>query len=62
MWTRNRKCKTLPSILQEVRTTKEGVEEKGGERNIRTEILLGDPKVVKETLEFMEKTGQFNFD
>ena len=35
---------------------------KVGRRNMRTENLLGDPKLVKETLEFVEKTGRFNFD
>jgi hypothetical protein len=34
---------------------------KVGARNMRTEILLGDPKLVKDTLEFVEKIGQFNF-
>ena len=32
-----------------------------GARNMRTERLLGDPKLVKETLEYVEKTGRFNF-
>ena len=35
---------------------------KVGWRNMRTGNLLGDPKLVKETLEFVDKTGQFNFD
>jgi hypothetical protein len=28
---------------------------------MRMEILLGDPKLIKDTLEFVEKTGRFNF-
>ena len=35
---------------------------KVGRRNMRMENLLGDPKLVKDTLEFVEKTGRFNFD
>jgi hypothetical protein len=35
---------------------------KVGWRNIRTGNLLGDPKLVKDTLEFVEKTGRFNFE
>ena len=34
---------------------------KVGARNMRMESPLGDPKIVKETLEFVEKTGRFNF-
>jgi hypothetical protein len=34
---------------------------KVGARNMRVESLLGDPKLIKETLEFVEKTGRFNF-
>jgi ribonuclease HI len=37
------------------------LKKKVGARNMRTESLLGDPKLVKETLEFVEKTGRFNF-
>ena len=36
--------------------------EKVGRRNMRIESLLGDPKLVKDTLDFVEKTGWFNFD
>ena len=36
--------------------------EKVGWRNVRMESLLGDPKLVKDTLDFVEKTGRFNFD
>ena len=32
-----------------------------GKRNMRTESLLGDPKLVKNTLEYVEGTGRFNF-
>ena len=28
---------------------------------MRTENLLGDPKLVNDTLEYVEKTGRFNF-
>jgi ribonuclease HI len=35
---------------------------KVGWRNMRTGNLLGDPKLVKETLEYVEKTGRFNFE
>jgi len=35
---------------------------KVGRINMRMENLLGDPKLVKDTLEFVEKTGRFNFD
>ena len=35
---------------------------KVGARNMRMESLLGDPELVKETLEFVEKTGRFNFE
>jgi len=34
---------------------------KVGARSMRTEILLRDPKIVKDTLEYVEKTGRFNF-
>ena len=34
---------------------------KTGGRNMRMENLLGDPKLVKDTLEYVEKTGRFNF-
>jgi hypothetical protein len=37
------------------------LKKKVGARNMRMESLLGDPKLVKETLEFVEKTGRFNF-
>jgi hypothetical protein len=29
-----------------------------GRRNMRTGNLLGDPKIVMDTLEFVEKTGK----
>ena len=61
MRTGNRKRKTLLATLQEVRKTKEGVEEEGGCEEHENGELLGDPKIVKETLEFVEKTGRFNF-
>ena len=35
---------------------------KVGWRNMRTGNLLGDPKLVGDTLEFVEKTGRFNFE
>ena len=35
---------------------------KVGQRNMRMENLLGVPKLMKDTLEFVEKTGRFNFD
>ena len=35
--------------------------EKVGAGNMRMESLLGSPKLVKETLEYVEKTGWFNF-
>lgn len=38
------------------------LQKKVGRRNMRMENLLGDPKLVKDTLEFVEKTGRFNFD
>ena len=31
------------------------------ERNMRLENLLGDPKLVRHMLEYVEKTGRFNF-
>jgi len=31
-------------------------------RNMRMGNLLGDPKLVKDMLEFVEKTGRFNFE
>jgi len=37
------------------------LKEKVGARNMRMESLLGSPKLVKETLEYVEKTGRFNF-
>ena len=61
MRTGNRKRKTLLATLQEVRKTKEELKKKVGARNMRMESLLGDPKIVKETLEFVESTGRFNF-
>src|SRR5579859_3577927 len=39
---------------------KELKKEVGG-RNMRMERLLGDPKLVKSTLEYVEETGRFNF-
>jgi hypothetical protein len=33
-----------------------------GCRNMRVENLLGDPKIVKSTLDFVEKTKRFNFE
>jgi hypothetical protein len=47
-------CKNYEQQRKELR-------KKVGVRNMRTEILLGDPKFIKETLEFVEKTGRFNF-
>ena len=38
------------------------LQKKVGGRNMRVENLLGDPKIVKDTLEFVEKTRRFNFD
>jgi len=38
------------------------LQRKVGRRNMRVESLLGDPKLVKDTLEFVEKTGRFSFD
>ena len=38
------------------------LQRKVGRRNMRVESLLRDPKLVKDTLEFVEKTGRFNFD
>ena len=38
------------------------LQKKVGRRNMRMESLLGDPKLVKDTLDFVEKTGRFNFD
>ena len=38
------------------------LKKKVGGRNMRTENLLGDPKLIKDTLEYVEKTGRFNFD
>ena len=35
---------------------------KVGARNMRMETLLGDPKLVKEMLEYVEKTERFNFE
>jgi len=34
---------------------------KAGWRNMRMENLLDDPKLVKDTLEYVEKIGRFNF-
>ena len=47
-------CKNYDDARKELK-------KKVGGRNMRTEILLGDPKVVKDTLEFVEKTQRFNF-
>ena len=52
---------TLLATMQKLRRTKEGIEEGGGGGNMRTESLLGDPKLVKSTLEYAEETGRFNF-
>jgi hypothetical protein len=57
MRTRNRERETLPATLQEVRRTKEGVEGESGSEEHEMETLLGNPKLVKETLEYVEKTG-----
>jgi len=35
---------------------------KVGWKNMRMENLLGDPKPVAETLEYVGKTGRFNFE
>ena len=48
-------CKKYEELRKELR-------KKVGWRNMRMENLLGDPKLVKNTLEFVERTGQFNFD
>jgi len=66
MPTRNRECETLPATLREVRRTKEGVEEGRGGKEYENgapagRSETGDPKLVKETLEYVEKTGRFNF-
>jgi len=37
------------------------LKKKVGGRNMRVESLLGDPKLVRDTLEYVEKTGRFNF-
>ena len=37
------------------------LKKKVGGRNMRVETLLGDPKLVQHTLEFVESTGRFNF-
>jgi ribonuclease HI len=37
------------------------LKKKVGGRNMRVENLLGDPQLVKETLEYVEGTGRFNF-
>jgi len=34
---------------------------KVGARNMRIQSLLGNPKLVKETLGYVEETGRFNF-
>jgi len=33
-----------------------------GSRNMRLENLLGDPKIIRNTLNFVEKTKRFNFE
>ena len=47
-------CKKYEGPRKELR-------KKVGGRNMRMENLLGDPKLVKDTLEYVEKTGRFNF-
>jgi len=47
-------CKKYEAPRNELR-------KKVGGRNMRMENLLGDPKLVKDTLEYVEKTGRFNF-
>ena len=37
------------------------MKKKVGGRNMRMGSLLGDPKLVKNTLEYVEETGRFNF-
>jgi hypothetical protein len=37
------------------------LKKKVGGRNMRMGSLLGDPKLVKSTLEYVEETGRFNF-
>jgi len=40
---------------------RDALRRKVGVQGIRAEQLLGDPKLVKHTLEFMERTQRFNF-
>jgi len=47
-------CKKYEEPRKELR-------KKVGARHMRMENLLGDPKLVKDTLEYVEKTGRFNF-
>jgi ribonuclease HI len=47
-------CKKYEEARKELR-------KKVGGRNMRMENLLGDPKLIKDTLEYVEKTGRFNF-
>ena len=47
-------CKKYESERRELKEAVKG-------RNMRLENLLGDPKLVKDTLEYVERTGRFNF-
>jgi len=48
-------CKKFKESTNELR-------KKAGRKNMRKENLLGDPKLGKDTLEFVEKMRKFNFD
>ena len=47
-------CRTHKNARKELR-------EIVGWRNMRVQTLLSDPKVVRDTMEFVAKTGRFNF-
>src|SRR5436305_15270895 len=38
------------------------LKKKMSERNMKTENLLEDPKLIKDTLEYVEKTERFHYD
>ena len=40
---------------------RDALRRKVGVQGMRVEQLLGDPKLVKHTLEFVERTQRFNF-
>ena len=63
MWTWNRNRKTRPATLQEVRGTEERVEGEGGSEEYENGEPAGQSEttVVKEMLQYVEKTGRFNF-